>query len=91
MSKETVINNYSIDVRSLLEEVSSRERTNIIETLVEAKALIRDGESLHAVVYDNWSEREEEGHNPQFRIITFNGKNDSPEQVQEETAESEAN
>ena len=78
MSKETVINNYSIDIRSFMEEVASKEKAAVINTLIEAKALIRDGEKLHAVVYDNWDQREEEGHSPQFRIITF-GNNENAE------------
>lgn len=89
MSKETVINNYSVDIRSLIEEVTSKERANVIDTLIESKALIRDGDKLHAVVYDNWHEREEEGHSPQFRIITFGGNTNTA--VEEQNEESEDN
>ena len=72
MSEPTVVNNYSVDIRSIINDYVLRERDAVIGSLVQAGILRKadDGNGFVGVVYVNWEERSEEGHEPQLSLIT---------------------
>jgi hypothetical protein len=72
MSEPTVVNNYSVDIRSIINDYVLRERDAVIGSLVQAGILRNadDGNGFVGVVYVNWEERSEEGHEPQLSLIT---------------------
>ncbi len=72
MSEPTVVNNYSVDIRSIINDYVLRERDAVIGSLVQAGILRKadDNNGFVGVVYVNWEERSEEGHEPQLSLIT---------------------
>jgi hypothetical protein len=72
MSEPTVVNNYSVDIRSIINDYVLRERDSIIKSLMNLGVLRAsdDGTGLVGVVYINWDERSEEGHEPQLSLVT---------------------
>jgi hypothetical protein len=72
MSEPTVVNNYSVDIRSIINDFVLRERDAVIGSLVQAGILRNadDGNGFVGVVYVNWEERSEDGHEPQLSLIT---------------------
>ena len=72
MSEPTVVNNYSVDIRSIINDFVLRERDAVIGSLVQAGILRNadDGNGFVGVVYVNWEERGAEGHEPQLSLIT---------------------
>jgi hypothetical protein len=72
MSEPTVVNNYSVDIRSIINDYVLRERDSIIKSLMNLGVLRTsdDGTGLVGVVYINWDERSEEGHEPQLSLVT---------------------
>jgi hypothetical protein len=72
MSEPTVVNNYSVDIRSIINDYVIRERDAVIGSLVQAGILRKadDNNGFVGVVYVNWEERSEEGHEPQLSLIT---------------------
>ena len=72
MSEPTVVNNYSVDIRSIINDYVLRERDAVIGSLVQAGILRNadDGNGFVGVVYVNWEERGAEGHEPQLSLIT---------------------
>ena len=72
MSEPTVVNNYSVDIRSIINDFVLRERDAVIGSLVQAGILRKadDGNGFVGVVYVNWEERGAEGHEPQLSLIT---------------------
>jgi hypothetical protein len=72
MSEPTVVNNYSVDIRSIINDYVLRERDAVIGSLVQAGILRKadDSNGFVGVVYVNWDERSEDGHEPQLSLIT---------------------
>ncbi len=72
MSEPTVVNNYSVDIRSIINDYVLRERDAVIGSLVQAGILRNadDGNGFIGVVYVNWEERGADGHEPQLSLIT---------------------
>jgi hypothetical protein len=72
MSEPTVVNNYSVDIRSIINDYVLRERDAVIGSLVQAGILRKadDNNGFVGVVYVNWEERSEDGHEPQLSLIT---------------------
>ena len=72
MSEPTVVNNYSVDIRSIINDYVIRERDAVIGSLVQAGILRKadDNNGFVGVVYVNWEERGAEGHEPQLSLIT---------------------
>lgn len=72
MSEPTVVNNYSVDIRSIINDFVLRERDAVIGSLVQAGVLRKadDDNGFVGVVYVNWEERGAEGHEPQLSLIT---------------------
>jgi hypothetical protein len=72
MSEPTVVNNYSVDIRSIINDYVLRERDAILVSLVQAGILRKadDGNGFVGVVYVNWEERGADGHEPQLSLIT---------------------
>jgi len=72
MSEPTVVNNYSVDIRSIINDYVFRERDAILGSLVQSGILRKadDGNGFVGVVYVNWEERGAEGHEPQLSLIT---------------------
>ncbi len=72
MSEPTVVNNYSVDIRSIINDYVLRERDAVIGSLVQAGILRKadDNNGFVGVVYVNWEERGEDGHEPQLSLIT---------------------
>ncbi len=76
MSEPTVVNNYSVDIRSIINDYVLRERDAVIGSLVQAGILRKadDNNGFVGVVYVNWEERGEDGHEPQLSLITVGGQ-----------------
>jgi hypothetical protein len=72
MSEPTVVNNYSVDIRSIINDYVLRERDAVIGSLVQAGILRNadDGNGFIGVVYVNWDERGADGHEPQLSLLT---------------------
>ncbi len=72
MSEPTVVNNYSVDIRSIINDYVLRERDAILGSLVQAGILRNadDGNGFIGVVYVNWEERGADGHEPQLSLLT---------------------
>jgi hypothetical protein len=72
MSEPAVVNNYSVDIRSIINDYVLRERDAVIGSLVQAGILRNadDGNGFVGVVYVNWEERGAEEHEPQLSLIT---------------------
>ena len=87
MSEPTVVNNYSVDIRSIINDYVLRERDAVIGSLVQAGILRKadDGNGFVGVVYVNWDERSEEGHEPQLSLITVGAQPvEEPQDEQED-------
>lgn len=69
----TVINNYSVDIRSVINDYILGERNAVLNSLLQAGILRNadDGNGLVGVVYVNYENRAEEGHEPQLSLITI--------------------
>jgi hypothetical protein len=69
----TVINNYSVDIRSVINDYVIGERNAVLNSLLQAGILRNadDGNGLVGVVYVNYEDRAEEGHEPQLSLITI--------------------
>jgi hypothetical protein len=69
----TVINNYSVDIRSVINDYIIGERNAVLNSLLQAGILRNadDGNGLVGVVYVNYEDRAEEGHEPQLSLITI--------------------
>jgi hypothetical protein len=69
----TVINNYSVDIRSVINDYIIGERNAVLNSLLQAGILRNadDGNGLVGVVYLNYENRSEEGHEPQLSLITI--------------------
>lgn len=85
MTEPTVVNNYSVDIRSIINDYVLRERDAILGSLVQAGILHKadDGNGFVGVVYVNWEERGAEGHDPQLSLITV-GAQPAVEEPQDE-------
>jgi len=72
VSEPTVVNNYSVDIRSIINDYVLRERDAVIGSLVQAGILRNadDGNGFIGVVYVNWDERGADGHEPQLSLLT---------------------
>ena len=87
MSEPTVVNNYSVDIRSIINDYVLRERDAVIGSLVQAGILRKadDNNGFVGVVYVNWEERGEEGHEPQLSLITVGAQPaEEPQDEQED-------
>ena len=73
---QTIVNNYSLDLRGFINDAIQQEQTRITNMLIEAKVLrpAEDGNGLIAISYVNWENRDEEGHQPELSLITFGGQ-----------------
>jgi hypothetical protein len=62
MSEPTVVNNYSVDIRSIINDYVLRERDAVIGSLVQAGILRKadDNNGFVGVVYVNWEEPQDE-------------------------------
>lgn len=69
----TVVNNYSVDIRSIINDYVLREREAILTSLLQAGILRNadDGNGFVGVVYVNYDNRSEEGHEPQLSLIAI--------------------
>lgn len=69
----TVVNNYSVDIRSIISDYVLRERNAVLNSLLQAGILRNadDGNGFVGVVYVNYDNRAEEGHEPQLSLITI--------------------
>jgi hypothetical protein len=69
----TVINNYSVDIRSVINDYIIGERNAVLNSLLQAGILRNadDGNGLVGVVYVNYEDRAKEGHEPQLSLITI--------------------
>lgn len=69
----TVVNNYSVDIRSIINDYVLRERNAVLGSLLQAGILRNadDGNGFVGVVYVNYEDRAEEGHEPQLSLITI--------------------
>lgn len=69
----TVVNNYSVDIRSIINDYVLRERNAVLGSLLQAGILRNadDGNGFVGVVYVNYDNRAEEGHEPQLSLITI--------------------
>jgi len=63
-----VINNYHIDANSLLQTLVAQEQAKIINSLRAANVILEKDEQIFAVSYDNWAERDEDGHEPKISL-----------------------
>jgi hypothetical protein len=81
----TVINNYSVDIRSVINDYIIGERNAVLNSLLQAGILRNadDGNGLVGVVYVNYESRTEEGHEPQLSLITI-GAQPVEEQLNDE-------
>jgi hypothetical protein len=81
----TVINNYSVDIRSVINDYIIGERNAVLNSLLQAGILRNadDGNGLVGVVYVNYEDRAEEGHEPQLSLITI-GAQPAEEQSNDE-------
>jgi hypothetical protein len=87
MSEPTVVNNYSVDIRSIINDYVLRERDAVIGSLVQAGILRKadDNNGFVGVVYVNWEERGEDGHEPQLSLITVGAQPvEEPQNEQED-------
>ena len=68
-----VINNYSVDIRSIINDYILGERNAVLNSLLQAGILRNadDGNGLVGVVYVNYENRAEERHEPQLSLITI--------------------
>lgn len=68
----TVVNNYSVDIRSIINDYVLRERNAVLGSLLQAGILRNadDGNGFVGVVYANYDSRTEEGHEPQLSLVT---------------------
>ena len=73
MTEPTVVNNYSVDIKSIINDYVQRERDAILGSLLQAGILrnAEDGNGFVGVVYANYENRNEEGHEPQLSLITI--------------------
>ena len=69
----TVINNYSVDIRSVINDYIIGERNAVLNSLLQAGILRNadDGNGLVGFAYVNYENRAEEGHEPQLSVITI--------------------
>jgi hypothetical protein len=69
----TVVNNYSVDIRSIINDYVLGERNAVLNSLLQAGILRNadDGNGFVGVVYVNYENRAEEGHEPQLSLITI--------------------
>jgi hypothetical protein len=69
----TVVNNYSVDIRSIINDFVIGERNAVLNSLLQAGILRNadDGNGFVGVVYVNYENRTEEGHEPQLSLITI--------------------
>lgn len=69
----TVVNNYSVDIRSIINDYVLRERNAVLGSLLQAGILRNadDENGFVGVVYVNYDNRAEEGHEPQLSLITI--------------------
>jgi hypothetical protein len=76
----TIVNNYSVDLKQLMNEIALQEQNRILALLQEAKILrpSDDGNGLVGVVYVNWEDRNSENHNAELTLITI-GAQPQPE------------
>jgi hypothetical protein len=81
----TVINNYSVDIRSVINDYIIGERNAVLNSLLQAGILRNadDGNGLVGVVYVNYEDRAEDGHEPQLSLITI-GAQPAEEQSNDE-------
>lgn len=72
----TVVNNYSVDIRSIINEYVLGERNAVLNSLLQAGILRNadDGNGFVGVVYVNYDNRAEDGHEPQLSLITIGTK-----------------
>jgi hypothetical protein len=73
MTEPTVVNNYSVDIKSIINDYVQRERDAILNSLLQAGILrnAEDGNGFVGVVYANYENRNEEVHEPQLSLITI--------------------
>jgi hypothetical protein len=69
----TVVNNYSVDIRSIINDYVLGERNAVLNSLLQAGILRNadDGNGFVGVVYVNYENRAEKGHEPQLSLITI--------------------
>lgn len=81
----TVINNYSVDIRAVINDYIIGERNAVLNSLLQAGILRNadDGNGLVGVVYVNYENRTEEGHEPQLSLVTI-GAQPAEEQTNDE-------
>jgi hypothetical protein len=85
MTEPTVVNNYSVDIRSIINDYVIRERDAILGSLLQAGILrnAEDGNGFVGVVYANYEDRNNEGHEP-LLSLTIIGKESVEEPLDEE-------
>jgi hypothetical protein len=73
---QTIVNNYSLDIRGFINDAIQQEQSRITDMLVQAKILrpTDDGTGLVGIVYANWESRNEEGHQPELSLVTLGGQ-----------------
>lgn len=72
----TVVNNYSVDIRSIINDFVIGERNAVLNSLLQAGILRNadDGNGFVGVAYVNYENRAEEGHEPQLSLVTIGAK-----------------
>ena len=72
----TVVNNYAVDIRSIINDYVLAERNAVLTSLLQAGILRNadDGNGFVGVVYVNYEDRAEEGHEPQLSLISVGTK-----------------
>jgi hypothetical protein len=85
MTEPTVVNNYSVDIRSIINDYVIRERDAILSSLLQAGILrnAEDGNGFIGVVYANYENRNDEGHEPQLSLVNI-GNQPVEEQLDEQ-------
>jgi hypothetical protein len=85
MTEPTVVNNYSVDIRSIINDYVIRERDAILGSFLQAGILrnAEDGNGFVGVVYANYEDRNDEGHEPQLSLIVI-GKEPIEEPLDEQ-------
>ena len=85
MTEPTVVNNYSVDIRSIINDYVIRERDAILSSFLQAGILRNadDGNGFFGVVYANYENRNDEGHEPQLSLIVI-GKEPIEDQPNEQ-------
>lgn len=87
MSEPTIINNYSIDVRQLMADIVKNEQKQITANLLKLGILnpSEDGDGFYAISYTNFVSRNEEGHQPDLKLIKLGEQSEQNQETNDES------